>query len=130
MNAAPSRKLIEAGLSGVIDYALLRGVADAESKSAPEVLDELACYVALEYSNGEMSFDDADAIMNSAFSVAVSDRFWAEHDRIIPKAMYEVYLAFDAGEYDHRGDDNDVDPEIKYTKQLVERFLAGQTNGV
>ena len=129
MNATPSCKLIEAGLSGVIDYVLLRGEAEAASKTVPELLDELACYVALEYSNGRMSFEDADAIMNSAFGVSVSNQFWAEHDRTIPKAMYEVYEAFDAGEYYHRGDEDNVDPELKYTRPLVERFLAAQSNG-
>ncbi len=124
MNIAPHRELVEAGLSGIIEYSLLARVAQAASKTPPEMLDDFACYVAQTYAAGEMSFEDADAIMNSAYGVAVSNKFWAEHDRTIPKAMFEVYEAFDAGEYYHRGDGKDVDPELKYTQSRIKQFLA------
>jgi len=129
MKAKSLRELLDAGLSGVIEYSLLRSVAAAESESAPEVLDRLACHVARQYASGAMTFADADSIMNAAFSVATGEECWAEHDRTVPEATYEVYQAFDAGEFHHRGDAADVDPELQYTKPLIERFLAARENG-
>jgi hypothetical protein len=129
MNAEPSAELINAGLSGVIGYSLLQSLAVAASVSPPEILDQLACHVAQRYACGAMSFEDADAIMNAAYSVSVTEEFWANHDRSIPPVMYEVYEAFDAGEHYHHGDACDIEPEVKYTRPLIQRFLAARENG-
>lgn len=130
MNAEPPAELIGIGLSGVICYPLLKLFAVATAVTPPEILDQLACHVAQQYMSGTMSFEDADTIMNAAFSVAVTEEFLARHDRTIPPLMYEVYEAFDAGEFHHHGDASDIDPEVKYTKPLIQRFLAERENGV
>lgn len=93
------------------------------------LLDGLAVFVAVKYAAGTMSFEEADTIMNAAFGVSATEEFWAENERTIPPAMYEVYEAFDAGEYYHHDDSRDVDPELKYTKPLIEKFLAAYGNG-
>ncbi|MFZ5637768.1 MAG: hypothetical protein ACOY82_14400 [Pseudomonadota bacterium] len=89
---------------------------------------ELAIYVATRYASGQMDFDEADKIMNVAWSICVSKEFWEEYDRIVPEVTYEVYEAFDAGEYYHSGDGPDVDPEVKYTKPMIAAFLASRNN--
>lgn len=111
-------------MAGVIDYKLLKAVAVAEATSAPAILDQLACHVAEQYDSGALSFEDADFIMNAAFGVGVSEVFWSEHDYVVPPIMQEVYLAFDAGEYHHHGDGEDIDPELKYTRRLIKQFLS------
>jgi hypothetical protein len=129
MNDASRQQLIEAGLATGISYELLAGIARSEAMAVPDVLDELACYVANAYVQGSLSYEVAGAVMNSAFSVASSPEFLAMHDRTIPSITFEVYQAFDEGEYGHPGDDGDVDPELKYTRPLIDKFLAERNNG-
>ncbi|MBW8469596.1 MAG: hypothetical protein K0M67_15130 [Thiobacillus sp.] len=128
MNATPSPELLAAALAGVIDYELLKAVAIAEATSAPAILDQLACYVAKQYDSDALSFEDADSIMNAAFGVGVSEDFWGDHDRTVPPVMFEVYQAFDAGEYHHHGDEKYIDPKIQYTKRLIREFLSAHQN--
>jgi len=128
MNMVPS-ELVAAAKEGVIRYELLRELARNAEVSPGALLDSLAALVATDYSNGTMTFDEADTIMNAAFGVSVTEEFWAENDRTIPPSMYEVYEAFDAGEYYHHDDPPEVDPELKYTKPLIAKFLAERANG-
>ena len=67
--------------------------------------------------------------MNAAFGVGVGEDFWEENDHTVPPIMYEVYQAFDAGEYYHHGDEKNVDPEVQYTKRLIKEFLSAHENG-
>lgn len=129
MSEAHDQQLFEAALSGVVGYELLVQVGSASSLSPPEVLDSLAVFVAQKYLAGAMSFEDADTIMNACFGVAASEKFWAEHDRTIPPTMYEVYLVFDSGEFCHPGDDEGVNPELKYTRPAIASFLEARKNG-
>ncbi|MPM72093.1 hypothetical protein SDC9_119066 [bioreactor metagenome] len=71
-----------------------------------------------------MSFQQGDAIMNAAFNASTTEQFLAAHDHAIPEAMFQVYQAFDEGEYCHSKAGAEVDPETKYTKPLIQAFLA------
>jgi hypothetical protein len=126
MNMVPP-ELLAAAKEGVIRYELLRELARNAEVSPGALLDGLAALVAKDYSSETMTFIEADTIMNAAFGVSVE--FWVENDITIPPSMFEVYCAFDAGEYYHHGDPPEVDPELKYTKPLIAKFLAAHANG-
>ena len=96
------------------------------ARSAPDLLDDLSYFVASQYSLGKMDFEEGDVVMNALWAVCVSEEFWADHDRTIPSATNSVYLAFDAGEYYRNSDPPDTDPEFKYTRPLIEAFIAEQ----
>ena len=119
--------ILAAGKAGIIKLDLLERVASELGIQAPDLLNDLATCIAHEYSQKKLSFDDADAIMNAAFSASTSPEFLAAYERAIPSAMYEVYLAFDAGEFRRPTDSDSTDPEIKYTKPLIAKFLASGT---
>jgi hypothetical protein len=121
-------ELFAAARSGVVHYSLLHRLSSESSISAPELLDELEHFVAKQYFTDQLQFDEADKIMNAAWSLCVSEDYWADHDRTVPEATREVFEAFDAGEYSHAGDDPSVDPEVKYTKPLIAAFLASHSN--
>lgn len=121
--SAPYAELIQAALAGALQYELLSKLADGIGQSPPELLNAFAVHIAQRYTDGGISFHDADSAMNAAFGVSCSEEFWAEHDRTIPATMFEVYLAFDAGEYSHPGDGPDVDPEAKYTRPMLKKFF-------
>jgi hypothetical protein len=102
----------------------LKKVATESARTAPDLLDELSYVVASRYSVNEIGFDEADTVMNALWAVCVSEEFWADHDRTIPPVTNAVYLAFDAGEYQRESDPPGTDPEIKYTRPLINAFLA------
>lgn len=121
-------ELLTSAKEGLIPYALLRHLAQNMGVSPGAMLDELGHFVAVEYSDAKMTYEEADTIMNAAFGVSVTEEFWAENDSTIPPTMYEVYEAFDAGEYYHHGDPREIDPELKYTKPLIAKFLSTHSN--
>jgi len=103
---------------------LLKEVAIELARAAPDLLDELSYVVASRYSANEIGFEEADVVMNALWAVCVSEEFWVDHDRTIPPITNEVFLAFDAGEYYRESDPLGTDPEVKYTKPLIDEFLA------
>jgi hypothetical protein len=103
---------------------LLRELAQHAEVSPYVFFDSLAVLVAMDYSSETITFIEADAIMNVAFGGwCATEEFLAKNDTI-PPLMFEVFLAFDAGEYYHPSDPPEVDPELKYTKPLIAKFLA------
>jgi hypothetical protein len=116
--------LFEAAQNGYVPYALLKDAAIQSGRSAPDLLDELSYVVASRYSANEIDFEVADAVMNALWVACVSEEFWADYDRTIPPVTNAVYLAFDAGEYYRETDPPGTDPELKYTRPLIDAFLA------
>ena len=129
MKTVSLANILAAGKAGAIELNQLERLAFESGMRVPDILDALAACVAREYSQSKMSFEDADTIMNAAFSVSTSPEFWAAYERTIPSAMYEVYLAFDAGEFHRPSDSEGTDPEVKYTKPLISKFLAAREKG-
>lgn len=76
--------------------------------------DEFSHYVAMCYLSGTLSFEAADRAMNELFSYSYSDE-----DRGMPDFALQVFNAFDQGEFHHRDDSHDVDPEQKYTRPIL-----------
>lgn len=125
-NSSAQIRLLEVARNDHVPYALLKDMAIQAARSAPDLLDDLSYFVASQYSLGKMDFEEGDVVMNALWAVCVSEEFWADHDRTIPSATNSVYLAFDAGEYYRNSDPPDTDPEFKYTRPLIEAFIAEQ----
>lgn len=125
-NFSADPRLFEAAQNGRVPYALLQDAAIQSGRSAPDLLDELSYVVASRYSANEMDFEVADAVMHALWAVCVSEEFWADCDRTIPPATNTVYAAFDAGECYRETDPLGTDPEVKYTRPLIDAFLADQ----
>lgn len=123
-NSSADPRLFEAAQNGWVPYALLKDAAIQSGRSAPDLLDELSYVVASRYSANELDFEVADVVMNALWVVCVSEEFWVDHDRTIPPVTNAVYLAFDAGEYYRKSDPPGTDPEVKYTRPLIDAFLA------
>lgn len=85
---------------------------------ASQLLDEVAIFVAKEYFERRLTFNDADRIVNNAWCLATDLETGISH------VMWAVYLAFDGGEYCRSGDGPDVDPEQKYTLPAIRAFLS------
>ncbi len=82
--------------------------------------DLIGVWIAEGFHKHELDFEFCDAVVNDIFAFADANNGFP-----MPDLFWEVFLAFDAGEYSHLGD-RDVDPIEKYTrpsiKALVERL--------
>jgi hypothetical protein len=80
--------------------------------SRSQFFEEVAKFLARGFNNSELSFEFCDAIVN--------DLFGPYTDTAQPKSelFWDVYLAFDDGEYYH-GDNRDKDPVEVYTRLQI-----------
>lgn len=102
------------GESDVLRWASLNLAAVAP------IYEAIAAYVARGYNAGELSFDFCDGIVNGLY-----DAFLELRLKQMPPLYYDVFLAFDEGEYPHRGDEPGVDPIRKYTNPRIAELVAG-----
>lgn len=83
--------------------------------------DSVSLEIAQEYQAGGLSFEICDGIMNDLWPMVVEGLMLSgEHE--LPCPFYEIYEAFDAGEY-HRKADRSDDPVELYTKPMIEELL-------
>ena len=83
---------------------------------------EIALYLARGFHSSELTFDFCYWIANDLFGIITSgaESDWSE-------GFYEVYCAFDEGEYNHRGNP-DEDPIEVNTRPSIARIVAGMSN--
>ncbi|MCR9085162.1 MAG: hypothetical protein NXH97_00315 [Rhodobacteraceae bacterium] len=81
-------------------------------------LDEVAIVVAQKFNSGECSFMAADSFMNAFYW------HYLESCKFQPAGIFfDVYLAFDAGEF-HRKSDRTDDPVQDHTKPQIQEILG------
>jgi len=78
--------------------------------------DQIAIYLARGFHNSELTFDFCDAIVNDIHGVITSA------DETRPALFWEIYLAFDEGEY-YQNEMRDEDPVDVYTRPLIARIV-------
>ena len=95
--------------------------------SRSELYDRIALFLARGYQNSQLSFEFCDAVVNDFFSVIT---FTQEAK---PALFWNVYLAFDEGEYRHENDDAEIDSAEKYTRpmlaEIVSEYVSAQDSG-
>jgi hypothetical protein len=75
--------------------------------------------VASQYLSGILDFTTADVAMNS-----IENYVLGTYEVTLPSFAYDVYLAFDQGEYRHKGDADTVDSAEKYTKPRLQALFT------
>ena len=100
---------------------VLHWVAD-DVGQVRSLFEEVAEFIARGYENGNLSFDLCDGIVNGMYA-----SFLELPLTQMPPVFYDVFLAFDAGEYDHTGDDTSVNPVEKYTNPQIRKVLEGRS---
>lgn len=84
--------------------------------SRSQLFDEIAMGLAFGYDTSELSFRFCDMVVNDLFG-PVTDTSGPS-----PQIFWDVYLAFDEGEYYH-GNNRDEDPEEVYTRPMIARVV-------
>ncbi|CAN7681580.1 hypothetical protein LJR231_005503 [Phyllobacterium sp. LjRoot231] len=81
-----------------------------------DLYDRLAIELARGFNASELSFEFCDAVVNDIYSVMIFN------DEQRPHIFWEIYLAFDSGEYYHDGN-RDRHPVEVYTRPQIGRIL-------
>ena len=84
--------------------------------SRSQVFEEIAKFLALGFNTSELSFKFCDAIVNDLFGP------YTDTSRPKSELFWDVYLAFDEGEYYH-GNNRDEDPVETYTRPMIARIV-------
>lgn len=97
--------------------------ASSDPADVRALYEEIAALVARGYDGGALSFDLCDGIVNGLYAAFMELRLTE-----MPPLYYEVFLAFDDGEYRRPADGEGVDPVKTYTdtriRQIVETLLS------
>lgn len=123
MDTALLDQVIQACTSQPLTDAVLGQVLVGQARA--DFCDAFSRRVAHEYAAGRLSFEVADAAVNRLY-------FYGFHGEgnVFPEYSWDVYLAFDDGEWHRPGDPDTTDPELKYTRpqiiEIVARDLYGQ----
>jgi hypothetical protein len=85
--------------------------------SRSQLFEEIAKFLAAGFNASELSFEFCDAIVNDLFHPYI--------DTLKPKSelFWDVYLAFDEGEYYHDSNRQE-DPVETYTRPMIARIVA------
>lgn len=75
-----------------------------------------ALEIAKGYHRGELSYTFCDGVMNDLWS-GVQEGFGSGKNEV-PEPFFEIYEAFDAGEY-HRKHDKTDDPVVEFTNPVI-----------
>jgi hypothetical protein len=98
----------------------------ASGWSRSQLFDEVAKRLALGYNASDLSFDFCDMVVNDLAGPVTN----TSGPR--PQIFWEVYSAFDEGEYYH-GNNRNEDPAEVYTRPMIARIVeamgARQTDG-
>lgn len=101
--------------------AKIHAFAEAHGLSPAELYNALSREVARRFLDGGMTFEDADAIANTLYSIMVEDALAEGDDFEFAEPAFGIFLAFDDGEWD-RGDG--IDPVERYTTPGLRELLG------
>ena len=93
----------------------VESVATEMGLSVSDLLDAFARRVAIEYLHGRRSFDFADGAITQLFGFAIADTGIG-----LSEFAWDVYGAFDEGEYEHEGMPDEEQGETLTRKLLGE----------
>ena len=86
--------------------------------SRSQLFDEIAICLAVGYNTSDLSFEFCDMVVND-LAGPVTDTSGPG-----PQIFWEVYSAFDEGEYCHPKDSRDLSSEERYTRPLIAKIIA------
>ena len=95
-------------------------ICKALEKGRGDIFNDIAIELATRFQNGSMSYEDADGAINSVWGLMIVDA--SEHGEgfSLAQPAFDIYEAFDQGEYDHK---DGSDPVEKYTKPRINEIL-------
>lgn len=107
-----------------LDYDTAVNFAGSQKLSLAEFVNKFALVLARGYQDQRYNFEFSDEAANWLFGFMTDELFLSSNNNTLPSPAYDVYLAFDVGEYHHAGDAEDIVAEEKYTKPKINEILS------
>ncbi|WP_153912778.1 hypothetical protein [Shewanella sp. TC10] len=107
-----------------LDFDVAVEFAKSKSMTLVEFVNLFAITLAKGYKEQVYDFEFSDSAANWLFGFLTEDVFLSSNNNALPSPAYDVYLAFDEGEYHHDGDSDEVVAEEKYTKPQIDQILS------
>ena len=98
---------IATAMSRILTLTDIKEMAHEDVQSVRDFCDAFSKRVAVRYLQDDLSWEQGDAVMNHLFNLMIS-----HSGNRVPDFAWEVYLAFDAGEYMEPGGDATTRPLI------------------
>ncbi|GAB2528969.1 hypothetical protein [Microbulbifer agarilyticus] len=118
------KSIIVKASNGTLEEGELIDFSNAGQLSLDEFAHEFSRDIAQNYWDGLYDYSFCNGAMNWLYGFLTDPAYLESNDNTISEFPLEVYLAFDAGEYRHSGDDESVDPICKYTDPAIEKVLC------
>ena len=113
-------RLVPTAIDGSLTRRDVEGVAAEGSRTSADVYNALLTHVAREFLAGRLGFWNADAAANTVWVLITDEMSDFGHGYPMPQPAFDIFEAFDAGEYDH-GDG--TDPIESITKPRLRQIL-------
>ena len=111
-------ELIQAAHSKGIEPQQMETVALELGVTVEELADLVARTIAVDYLNGDIPWAFGDKVMNSLYGWA-----YGPIDIGLSEFAWDVYIAFDEGEYIHKGEPRDLPSDYR-TLPLIKQALG------
>jgi len=113
-------EIINLAIDGILKLNHIDSYREESGLTREEAFNSLSISVARRYQSQSLTYEEADYAANLIWSAMVQDCVDREDQGGFAQPAYDIYEAFDAGEYDHGDGD---DPIEKYTKPRIKEIL-------
>jgi hypothetical protein len=104
----------------------IKSYCERSGSQITDCINQLSLYIAKNYADGVLEYEFCDSVMNLLYGHMTDDFVLKTCDNTLPEPAFSIYLAFDAGEYYHQGDDKSLDPVKKYTDPQIKEVLKNE----
>ena len=102
--------------------------AKSQNLNIVEFTNSFALELAQRFKDQKYDFTFCDGVANWLMSFMTGDWFLSVNENTVPSPAWDIFLAFDAGEYHHSGDDENVIPHEKYTMPEIVKILSNENH--
>lgn len=120
------KSIIEKASHGTLEEGEVVAFSEKEQMSLDRFAHEFSREVAQNYWDGLYDYSFCDGAMNWLYGFLTDPTYLESNNNMISEFPLQVYLAFDAGECHHSGDNDSVDPVCKYTDPAIENLLKAK----
>lgn len=101
-----------------LSYKDFESFAHHEGIEIEDSFNKLSLLIARKFDDGELTYDAGDFAMNGVWPIMLD--YVMVKDIPLIEPCYEIYCAFDVGEYDHK---DGHDPVEKHTEPAIKAVL-------
>ena len=115
------KDLLSKAYDNSLSYEEAKEYAKENQQTLVEFANTFALYLAKSFDENSLDFEFCDGAMNWLHWFMLEEEFLDSCDNKLPIA-YDIYIAFDSGEYERSEDDETINPIEKYTRPEIKKY--------